>query len=112
MDDLARTLIECAGAKRCSECEGYPSCGGVLNLMLSAAREIERLKDKTTWRPAENPPKGEEFVLVKVSGRYKNIRLDGAVTTGAYYGAENGWELEVWPEWEEPGVTAWMPLPD
>ena len=38
MDDLARTLIECAGAKRCSECEGYPSCGGVLNLMLSAAR--------------------------------------------------------------------------
>jgi hypothetical protein len=43
MDDLARMLIECAGAKRCSECEGYPSCGGVLNLMLSAAREIERL---------------------------------------------------------------------
>ena len=46
MDDLARMLIECAGAKRCSECEAYPNCGGVLNLMLSAAREIERLKEE------------------------------------------------------------------
>lgn len=112
MDDLARTLIECAGAKRCSECEAYPSCGGVLNLMLSAAREIERLKDKTTWRPAENPPKGEEFVLVKVSGVYGSLHFKDALEIGAYYGAEDGWVLETWPEWEEPGVTAWMPLPD
>lgn len=111
MNDLARMLIECAGAKRCSECEGYPNCGGVLNLMLAAAREIGQLKEKTTWKPADQPPKEEEYVLVKVSGKYENIDMQGAVTIGAYYG-ENGWELEAWPEWEEPGVTAWMELPD
>ena len=65
MDDLARLLIECAGAKRCSECEAYPTCGGVLDLMLAAAKEIGRLKEKTTWKQASQPPKGEEFVLVK-----------------------------------------------
>ena len=36
-------LIECAGAKRCSECEAYPTCGGVLSLMLAASKEIDRL---------------------------------------------------------------------
>jgi len=50
-------------------------------------------------------------VLVRVSGSYKNIRFHDAVTTGAYYG-EEGWELEVWPEWEKPGVTEWMEIPD
>ena len=51
-------------------------------------------------------------MLVKVSGAYRNIHFEDAVEIGAYYGAEDGWELEAWPEWEEPGVTAWMPLPD
>lgn len=43
MGDLSRMLIECAGEKRCSECEAYPTCGGVLSLMLAASKEIDRL---------------------------------------------------------------------
>ena len=112
MQDIQRMLIECAGAKRCSECEAYPSCGGVLQLMLAAAGEIGRLQEKLTWRPASAPPKDESIVLVKVSGVYGNLHFKDAPEIGAYYGAEDGWELETWPEWENPGVTEWMPIPD
>ena len=113
MTDLERVLIECAGAKDCFGCEAYPGCTGVSQIMLEAAEEIGRLRtaEKDAWKPAGEPPKDERFVLVRVSGRYKNIRFQDVVTTGAYYG-EEGWELEAWPEWEKPGVTQWRELPE
>ena len=29
----------------------------------------------------------------------------------AEFSKDEGWILEMWPEWEDPFVTYWMPLP-
>ena len=112
MEDLQRILIECAATKSCSKCEAYPGCGGMLEMLLRAAKKIGELEDRQRWRPASEPPKDESIVLVKVSGVYGNLHFKDAVEIGTYYGAEDGWELETWSEWENPGVREWMPLPD
>ena len=46
MDDMERKLIECATMQQCSNCEAYPTCGGMLDLLLTAAKEIGRLKEE------------------------------------------------------------------
>ena len=46
MDDMERKLIECATMQQCSDCEAYPNCGGMLDLLLTAAKEIGRLKEE------------------------------------------------------------------
>lgn len=59
---------------------------------------------------ADKLPEDEDFVLVAVSGQYGNIRFLDAIELAQYF-QDDGWELELFPEWENPGVTHWMPLP-
>lgn len=69
-------------------------------------------RKKHKWIPVTErlPEVGEEFVLAEVSGRYRNIKFANAVEMAMYY--EDGWQLEAYPEWENPKITHWMPLPD
>nr|DAS87934.1 MAG TPA: Protein of unknown function (DUF551) [Caudoviricetes sp.] len=54
---------------------------------------------------------GDE-VLVIVSGRpKKNVRCVDACEIAEYY-YEDGWYFDAYPEWEDPQVTYWMPLPE
>ena len=57
-------------------------------------------------------PEDMGAVLVIVSGTpRKNITLDGAYEFGEY-DPDEGWILEMWPEWKDATVTHWMPLPE
>ena len=64
------------------------------------------------WIPVtERLPGNDDFVLVIVSGKAGNITLDNAAEL-ASFSMDEGWILEMWPEWEDPNVTYWMPLPE
>lgn len=53
-----------------------------------------------------------ETVLAIVSGKpHENITLCQAVMLAGYFG-EEGWLVNEYPEWENPVVTHWMPLPE
>lgn len=61
-------------------------------------------------RLPENSVDGEA-VLAVVSGKpHENIKLIGALMIAEYFAGE-GWLVNEYPEWEEPTVTHWMPLP-
>lgn len=56
-------------------------------------------------------PEYDEAVLVVVSGKpHKNITLEDAIELAEY--AEDGWILEMWPEWMKAKVSYWMPMPE
>lgn len=50
-------------------------------------------------------------VLTLVDGKYKNISFERAPMICAWFGNE-GWFCNEYPEWDNPGVTHWMPLPE
>ncbi len=56
------------------------------------------------------PEDADGCVLVAANGAYKNIQLINALMM-AEYNQEEGWILEMYPEYEEVEVTHWMPLP-
>nr|DAQ80157.1 MAG TPA: Protein of unknown function (DUF551) [Caudoviricetes sp.] len=65
-----------------------------------------------TWIPcSERLPESNLEVLVIVSGKVGNITLVNSVEIGDF-DRDEGWILEMWPEWEDPNVTHWMPLPE
>ena len=56
--------------------------------------------------------KDGETVLAIVSGKpHKNIMLCPALMTAGYFPGE-GWVVNEYPEWENPTITHWMPLPE
>ena len=79
-----------------------------LDFAIAAIREQEERR----WIPVtERLPGNDDFVLVIVSGKAGNITLDNAAEL-ASFSMDEGWILEMWPEWEDPKVTYWMPLPE
>lgn len=57
-------------------------------------------------------PEIDGNVLVIVNGKqHKNVTLESAYEL-AEFSPSDGWIMEMWPEWETPEVTHWMPLPD
>ena len=68
------------------------------------------------WIPvSERLPDDEkdgETVLAVVSGKpHENITLCYALMTAGYFPGE-GWVVNEYPEWENPTITHWMPLPE
>lgn len=51
------------------------------------------------------------MVLLIVSGKIKNISFVDAYDLGEF-DTDEGWILEMWPEWKDHKVTHWMPLPE
>lgn len=68
------------------------------------------------WIPVgEKLPEIGETVLVIASGWPKPRKeLRGAVEIATLYATkpQPDWMLEAWPDWAEPEVTHWMPLPE
>ena len=71
----------------------------------AAEREWVSVKDRL-------PEEDEEEVLAIVSGRPKrNLTLENVAVIAVYCGKE-GWYVNEYPEWEDPTVTYWMPVPE
>lgn len=79
-----------------------------LPLAVAALREQENRR----WIPVtEKLPDDGDSVIVVVSGKVENITLHDAIEF-AEFSIDEGWILEMWPEWEDPNVTYWMPCPE
>lgn len=105
----------CAGL--CSACD-ISEC--MTRLQIQAADQIEEqdaeikaLRDKVPeWIPvSERLPEPGKMVLLTVSGKFKNISFVDAYELGEF-DTDEGWILEMWPEWKDLKVTHWMPLPE
>ena len=58
------------------------------------------------------PDEGEGYVAAVVSGKpRRNVTLDNAIEL-AEYDRNEGWILEMWPEWTNANITHWQPLPE
>jgi hypothetical protein len=78
----------------------------------SDVEELRRQQDSHRWIPVkERLPEGDEFVLATVSGIYNNITFSSAIQLAGYYETE-GWFIEGYPDWDDPDVIAWQPLPE
>lgn len=125
-NELVKALRDCTNKCDCATCEyrnvsdefGEKFCFDVL--MDRAADRIEKqdaeikaLRDKVPeWIPvSERLPEPEKMVLLTVSGKFKNIPFVDAYELGEF-DTDEGWILEMWPEWKDPKVTHWMPLPE
>ena len=68
--------------------------------------------DREAWVSVnERMPDEDQVVIVIANGKPReNITLDGAFEL-AEWSERDGWFLECWPDWENPVVTHWMPIP-
>ena len=66
----------------------------------------------TDWIPVtERLPEDDICVLVLASGRpLSNVLLDRCQEIAEH--SDDGWIVAEWPEWKNPVITHWMPLPD
>lgn len=105
MNELIKKLIERLNA----ELPMYASAWRLkMNEIVNQAAE----EYGNEWIPVSKklPPHSDELVLVQCSGKPKsNIHLENALCLASY--EEEGWILEMFPEWEEADVVAWQPLP-
>ena len=81
--------------------------------------EINALRERDKndgWIPVEErlPDESDGLVLIQVNGKPKgNITLHNALEFAFYIAEGNeGWILEEYPEWKNPDVIAWRPLPE
>ena len=50
-------------------------------------------------------------MLLTVSGLYSCITFSDAIELGNLC-SDGEWFIEGYPDWDDPNVTAWMPLPE
>lgn len=78
----------------------------------NAAAEIIRKHMNDGWIPAEERlPEDDDFVLVTVTGIYNALTFSSAIQLASYC-KDDGWFIEGYPDWENPNVSAWRPLPE
>ena len=111
--EALRRLAVQTGPITCLDCR-YEHNYGIHGCALVRAA-IERLEELTAspWISVnERLPEDEQGVLVIVSGRPReHLVLDNAHELATFYAGE-GWFFEAYPDWEDPQVTYWMPLPE
>lgn len=121
-EEIVKALRYCADGESCADCiyctlglphlPCYQKDTDAADLIEAQAAEIEKLKAQVPrWIPVtERLPEPYEDVLLIVNGKVDNVTLIDAREIGSFDKSE-GWILEMWPEWEDPKVTYWMPLP-
>ena len=64
------------------------------------------------WIPVEERmPENDDFVLATVTGIYNVLTFSEAIQLASYC-KDDGWFIVGYPEWENPNVSAWRPLPE
>lgn len=93
---------------RCEKCGKPVTSGVVYHTQCAAALMVSEWLDPEVELPIDP----DEVVLVLVSGKpADNITLVCAPEL-ALYDPDEGWILEMWPEWESPEVHRWMLIPE
>ena len=79
---------------------------------------VEVESDLTYYLPSDSETKqalnvmDEQFITYGTAKiMVANITLDEAMEIASHSRTE-GWIVETWPEWDDPTVTYWMPLPE
>lgn len=99
--------------------DGSPFVGVIVKMFcdfLDQAPDAEKrgeVGNATRWIPVTErlPENCNEDVLVTVDGVWRNVHFKAAQEL-AVYSAKEGWILQMFPEWDNPPVTHWMPLPE
>ena len=79
---------------------------------LNIAKDIIRKHMNDGWIPVEEKlPEDDDFVLATVTGIYNVLTFSEAIQLASYC-KDDGWFIEGYPEWENPNVSAWRPLPE
>lgn len=101
------------GSLNCLGCGHEHSCSTHGCAVLKAAADMIGRMGLGDWIPvAERMPEDEQPVLAVVSGQpEKNILFDHAIELAKFSRVE-GWILEILPEWENPKVSHWIPVPE
>ena len=93
---------------------GKPFDGTVFefgNMLIDYMERMEKEPERK-WIPvSERLPEDEYGVLVTVNGKHNNITFIDALEI-AEYDSTDGWIVEGYPQWTDPDVTAWQPLPE
>lgn len=77
---------------------------------LKAGTILKAIGEK--WIPVkERLPKEDDFVLVTVNGIYNHITFADAIELGELC-SDGTWFIDGYPDWNNPNVVAWMPLPE
>ena len=84
---------------------GQKTLGDIADYLISNGATVQEWISVT-----ERLPDNDDIVMVIASGKVGNITLVNAFEL-ATFSPDEGWILEMWPEWEDPKVTHWMPLP-
>ena len=85
---------------------------GTICEALSMAIEALQEPQVGGWIPvSERLPEDGYGVLVTVNGKHNNITFVDALEIAEYDG-DFGWIVEGCPQWTDPDVTAWQPLPE
>ncbi len=105
--------IACIKCKYDNEChEGEKDYKVVLDESIEIVNQLAE-EYNNGWIPCnrELPPHSDDLLLIQCSGRPKNnVIFDNAFCLASY--TEEGWILEMYPEWKNAQVIAWMPLPE
>ena len=105
--EALRRLAVQTGPIACLDC-GYAHNYGIHGCALVRAA-IERLEELTAspWISVDDRlPEDCQVVLVR-----EHVSLVNSYEIATFYAGE-GWLLEDYPDWDDPQVTYWMPLPE
>lgn len=73
---------------------------------------VNEERSKHRWIPVEKRlPEEDDFVLVTVNGIYNHITFSDAIELGELC-SDGTWFIDGYPDWNNPNVVAWMPLPE
>lgn len=126
VNELLAELRGCGETLGCCGCKRVNSPELCLSLVAEAAdmlqeyvdrcaryaEETMELREKQQWiSVTERLPETEDFVLAVVNGKpTENVTLVDSIEIASFM-RDEGWLLDMYPEWENPKVTHWMPLP-
>ena len=82
--------------------------------VMALQQEIERLRGQIErqWISVEERiPETTYDVMVLVSGTFGNVTFENTQMIGSILD-DGEWFVNEYPEWDNPGVTHWMPLPE
>lgn len=115
--EAARILDPETTVEALAEVEYYNGFSGKTAQVQAVSEACEiaaaALREWTGWISVKDAlPEPDVSVLVIVNGKpHENITLVGAYEL-AEFDSEEGWILEMWPEWMNAEVSHWMPLPE